>query len=597
MSSGKEFLTWGGKDAFTHSLIVGPTRCGKTATVIKPIIETILEERAKGKKVGLSIIEPKGDVVRDVKEICDAIGEPMVYIDPLNPKESDTINVMKGPTSDIAEATASVLKSMFGKQEAFFQTVQELSTRKITTLLKRIYGDNMYLVDVLANLRSETKLKQNVERLRQMNTDPELVSTFDDELLNGKDAEKFRQHVLGLRAQLDNLMSNEYLKPLISQPSTFDLDEHFRKGGILGINTAIGKLAAAGDAFGQFVAMHLQLATFRREGTELTRIPHYLIADEYSRYINPDVERFLSIAAEYRVAGIFAIQSTGQLEVESGKISARAMKKAIMDSTRNKIIFGGLAAQTAKELSEELGKDLVREREQTFDGNPLKQLHPRMVRDREVEKERFPFTVLMDGIPAYHFIHKLVINGQSKPPGIARGRFLPQDIEVRKKRIKRFQEERLEERYKILQEEVNNIPKWKVKELIKKKKEMTILAHRLNEKEEKQKRFQEAFKENPFDKHEESTEQESVPTIIYESSKPVRKNEVPTAVAAVASTATMPLLTATQTNNKDTSNAKEEVESPVHEIEEDIPFAEETYEEENVDTQDPFDFMEFLNND
>ncbi|WP_133120469.1 hypothetical protein [Paenibacillus sp. GM1FR] len=68
----------------------------------------------------------------------------------------------------------------------------------------------------------------------------------------------------------------------------------------------MGKLRKASDAFGQFVVMYLQSGTFRRLGTERTRVPHIKIVDEYSRYIHPDVELFLSIAAEYRTAGIIA---------------------------------------------------------------------------------------------------------------------------------------------------------------------------------------------------------------------------------------------------------------------------------------------------
>src|SRR5690606_32693826 len=109
--------------------------------------------------------------------------------------------------------------------------------------------------------------------------------------------------------------------------------------------------------FGMFSAMHLQNGAFRRPGTEKTRTPHFLIIDEYSRYINPDVELFLSVAAEYVVSGVFATQSLGQLEIESGKISGRAMKRAILTSCRNKIAFGGLSAEDAKEFAEEFGKD------------------------------------------------------------------------------------------------------------------------------------------------------------------------------------------------------------------------------------------------
>lgn len=423
-------LHWGGDDPFTHTLIVGPTRCGKTATVLKPLIFQILKAKKLGIPCGLSLIEPKGDVARMVKEMAEDMGlsHELVYIDPLYPDETNRINVMKGDKADVAEATVAVLKSLFGKQDAFFATVQELSSRKVTLLLKELYGDNMDIMDVLANLRDVTLLQTNVEKLRQAKGVNDLVQFFDNELLGkGNMADKYRQFIVGLRAQLENITSNERLRAIVTGKSDIDLDEHFERGGILAANSALGLLGRSGDAFGMFLAMHLQLATFRRPGTERTRVPHYLIIDEYSRYINPDVERFLSISAEYRVALIAAIQSLGQLELESGMLSAKAMKRAILTSTRNKIVFGGLEYEDAEEVSKIMGKDLVREREKTFSGGILDNILPKHYKESEEEKVRFYSTFLMDGLPRFHYVYKILVNGTPRVPGIGVGEFVPKD--------------------------------------------------------------------------------------------------------------------------------------------------------------------------
>ncbi|MDX8367668.1 type IV secretory system conjugative DNA transfer family protein [Cytobacillus sp. IB215665] len=423
--SEKKSLSWGRDDAFTHTLIVGPTRCGKTATILKPIIYQILDSKRKGRKVGLSVIEPKGDVAAMVKEICTWMEIDCVHIDPTIPN-SDRLNVMQGDKDDVAEATVAVLKSLFGKQEAFFATVQELSTRKITLMLKELYGDNMDITDVLTNLRDPYVLEKNIHKLQEKQGNTELVKFFTHELL-GSLKDKYQQLIIGLRAQMENITSNDHLKRVITGKSTFSIDEHFEIGGVLAVNTALGKLGKAGDAFGQFVAMHLQLGTFRRKGTEKTRVDHYMIIDEYSRYINPDVERWLSISAEYRVAGMFAIQSIAQLEVEAGQLSGKAMKQAILTSTRNKIIFGGLSSNDAKELAQELGQDRVVYKNKLYSGNPLKSLIPKGYSIKEEDKDRFPYTLLMDGLPRFHFVHKLLQDGHPQPPGIALGTFLPRD--------------------------------------------------------------------------------------------------------------------------------------------------------------------------
>ncbi|GGI98042.1 type IV secretory system conjugative DNA transfer family protein [Paenibacillus hunanensis] len=424
-------IQFGGSDLFTHMLAVGPTRCGKTATLLKPIIYQLLLMKKKGVPLGLSVVEPKGDVAAMVAEMAGEMDMPCVHVDPTSPT-SARFPVMKGDEDDVAEATVTVLKSMFGKQEAFFATVQELAGRNITKLLKRLYLDDVNLGDVLRTMRDQRVLEDKVAELRFKEGESDLVQFFQSELL-GAQKEKYQQFVIGLRAQLENLVSNRHLEPILMGQSDFDMDAHFANGGILAINTAMGKLRKAGDAFGQFGIMHLQSGTFRRPGTELTRIPHFILADEYSRYINPDVELFLSIAAEYRTAGFFATQSLGQLEVEAGKVSAKAMKQAILTSCRNKIAFGGLAYQDALEFSREFGKKQIISRQSTFKQQLLvPNLLPETYRDTETEEDRIFYTQMMDGLPKFHYVAKLLQDGTPLPPKIGKGRFVPHDWKERR---------------------------------------------------------------------------------------------------------------------------------------------------------------------
>lgn len=421
-----EPIMWGGDDPYTHLLCTGPTRCGKSATILEPMMYQLLIQKKRGKKVGFSLIEPKGDLVRAVKEYCDVMGVPYVYIDPESP-DSQRFNVMEGDKDDVAEATVAVLQSLFGKQEAFFQTVQELSTRNVTKLLKELRGDDLDLIDLLDTLRDENLLAKRVDELRRKNPNSDLLQFFDNELL-GSLKEQYRKLVIGLRAQLENITGNDKLKRIISGKSDVNLDKHFEEGGVLLVNTSLGTLKKAGDAFGQFVAMHLQSATFRRKGTERTRVPHFLIVDEFSRYINPDVEMFLSIAASYRVAGVFAIQSLGQLEVETGKISGKAMKQAILTSCRNKIAFCGLSAQDAKEFAEEFGKDKIVMRQSTYKNRILlPRLFPDNYRDTEIEEYRYHYTYLQDSMKRFHFICRIMKDGTPQRPFEGVGQFVPRN--------------------------------------------------------------------------------------------------------------------------------------------------------------------------
>lgn len=419
-------IKWGGSDAFTHMLVVGATRSGKTATILKPIIYQLLLLKKQGVPLGLSVVEPKGDVAQMVADISAEMELPYTHIDPMK-QNSAKFNPMEGETNAVAEATVIVLKGLFGKQDAFFATVQELSARNVTKLLKELHGDNMDITDVLNTLRDPNVLKQKVAELERKGGNQDLLHFFKSELL-GSMADKYRQFVIGLRAQLENIVSNDSLRTIMTGQSSIDIDQHFEEGGILAVNTALGMLRSSGDAFGQFVIMHLQNATFRRPGTEDTRVPHFLIVDEYSRYINPDVEIFLSLAAEYRVAGIFAIQSLSQLEVESGKYSALAIKNSILTNCRNKLVFGGVGMNDAKEFADMFGQDKIIMRQSTYKNRILlPNLFPESYRDTEIDEYRFSATDIMDQLPRFTYVHQLVQDGKLNEPGIGLGTFIPRE--------------------------------------------------------------------------------------------------------------------------------------------------------------------------
>ncbi|GAB3051335.1 type IV secretory system conjugative DNA transfer family protein [Virgibacillus ainsalahensis] len=424
-------IIWKGKDMFTHMLVVGATRSGKTASVLEPMIYQLLMQKKQGKKLGLSVVEPKGEFAEKVKKFCDEMDIPYIYIDPTSP-DTDKFNPMEGNVEDVVEGTVIVLRGLFGKQDAFFANVQELAARNVTRLLKELKGDEVDLMEVLETLRDLDLLHQRTSELRIRDGDSDLVQSIENELL-GSMAEKYKQFVIGLRAQLENITSNELLKNIMSGKSDLEVDEHLSNDGVLIVNTALGTLKKAGDAFGQFLIMHLQNGTFRRPGTEDTRSPHFMFIDEYKRYINPQVEIFLSLAASYKVSGILASQSLGQLEVEAGDISPRAMKQAIMTNCRNKLCFNGIGFQDAQEFADEFGKDKIMLRQPTYKHRIfMPNLFPDSYRDTESEEYRFDPTDIMDNLPKYSFIHKVMYEAAMQKPALARGNLVPADWQEKK---------------------------------------------------------------------------------------------------------------------------------------------------------------------
>lgn len=403
-------------DAFLHFLIVGPTGSGKTFGVIKPIAWQVLKYIVKKKKIGLTIVEPKGDLAEDVASWCKKLNLPYVYINPLD-TNSKKFNPLQGDAQVVAESTRTVLKKLFGKQEAFFAQVQETSARNTILLLKRLYGDDLDLHDVVQILRDQEKLKAEVEKLEQTaGSNDDLVQYFQKETLGSLKSE-YQKFAMGLRMQLEDLLGNDMLKEVITGDSDINFDEHLEKGGILIVNTAMGPLGKLGDAFGTFIVMHLQNAVFRRPGNEHTRTPHVLIIDEAPRYINPDFERLLTIGRSFRCACVLAIQSLGQLQLDEKK----AFMNIVMSNCRNKVIFGGVDEEDARKFEREFGQVDTNVVQPTYNYEVVvPQIFPKNYRINKTTESRFSFTRIKE-LPRFHFIYHLMLNGQLCQPGIGIG--------------------------------------------------------------------------------------------------------------------------------------------------------------------------------
>lgn len=100
-------IVWQGNNCFTHMLAVGLTRCGKTAKILKPMIYQLLLQKKRGIPLGISVVEPKGDVAAMVAEMCEKMDIPCTHADP-DKSYSARFNPMEGDKDEVAEATVVV---------------------------------------------------------------------------------------------------------------------------------------------------------------------------------------------------------------------------------------------------------------------------------------------------------------------------------------------------------------------------------------------------------------------------------------------------------------------------------------------------------
>lgn len=401
-------------DRYVHTLIIGTTGTGKTSRVLKPLIWQDLQAIKRGVKAGLTVIEPKGDLAQDVAEMATSLGIPVVFLNPEDPA-TPRFNPLEGDPNIAAEIMRTVLHALFGDQQAFFGRVQEESARNTVLLLKGVRGDNVSMLDMLKALRDATSLRVYVEAYERKYGPGEVTDFFKKEAL-GDIKDKFYQFALGLRLQIQDIIGNPMMQRVLIGKSDVNLDRHLSEGGVLVVNTAMGPLGKLGDAFGQFIMLHLQYAVFRRPGSERTRTPHMLYVDEFPRYVNPDFERLLAIGRSFRCATTLALQTTAQLLLESKP----AFRDIVLGNCRNKIILNLEGEDDAKYFAGQLGERLVVDKSRNYrrDGAILFPWRHEGITERETLQKRFNYTDLME-LPKFHAVCRLVRDDAPSPPVLA----------------------------------------------------------------------------------------------------------------------------------------------------------------------------------
>lgn len=408
------------KDRYLHTFVIGSTGTGKTSCALKPMIWQDLNSIKRGEKLGVTVVDPKGDLAADVADMCAHLGVPVIYLNPLNPASS-CFNPMVGKAEAVKTIMQTVLRGMFGRQEAFFRYAQEEALTNTIYVLKELRGDDVTIADMLEFLRKPALMQATVEELERR-AGPSVHTEFFRYDVLGDNKDKMNQFTLGLRLQLGQITGNALVNRVLSGRESIDLNRHLAEGGVLVVNTALGELGVLGDAFGQFFIMHLQEAVFHRPGNESTRIPHFLYIDEFSRYANPQFEPLLSMGRSYRCGAVLALQSTFQMKLDGDP----EFRRKVMSNCRNKIVFNLEEYEDAKYFAQEFGMEERVEKDRTYSRDQTLLMPTRWsgIRESRKDKNLFTYTDLMK-LPNFHAVIKTVYDNQPQRPELAELHFCP----------------------------------------------------------------------------------------------------------------------------------------------------------------------------
>lgn len=108
------------KDRFLHMLILGPTGGGKTSQVILPMVD----QDIKNFEAGVTVIEPKGDLAREVAMMAKVAGRPYIYFDP-SVDNCPFFNPLVGDEDDVIENAVTTFLMLNPDSPQYFKDLSE----------------------------------------------------------------------------------------------------------------------------------------------------------------------------------------------------------------------------------------------------------------------------------------------------------------------------------------------------------------------------------------------------------------------------------------------------------------------------------------
>ena len=299
---------WLHKDRYLHMLILGPTGSGKTSQTILPLINQDMQNH----EMGITVLEPKGDLAQKAAVMAEHYGRTFTYFDP-SLSDCPFFNPLFGKESDVVENMATTFRMLNPDSPQFFLDLNEQLMRNAVKVLKRMdkaegvdgrYATFINLSTLLQNTAGKGRaMVQEFSRItartqEEAKENPDITSWF----LNDYFAEKSKtyENTSGVRSQVAKLVSNEFLREVLNpdydkgERNQIDFDKHLAEGGIICISTAQGTLRDLGKYLGYFIILQLQSAVFRRPGNENTRRAHMLYIDEFQTYSNPGFSDMLT---------------------------------------------------------------------------------------------------------------------------------------------------------------------------------------------------------------------------------------------------------------------------------------------------------------
>jgi hypothetical protein len=333
-------------DARHHIHVLGSTGTGKSTEQLHLALQDIEAGR------GVAVIEPRGDLIRDLLERMPAeAGDRLVLIDPAETQAPPALNVLNPDgvgREDAAEHLTSTLHRLY--HAWWGPRVEDTLRATCLTLARR---PEATLADIPVLLTSERFRREATREIRA--TDPDGIGAFwksFDQLTPSAAAGMIGPVLSKLRA----VTTRRFVADLFGTATSSFRPADILDGGILLARLPKGELGEDTTRLvgSLLVASLWQAALARSRQPEHSRLDATIVVDEAQNFLHlpTPLDDALAESRGYRVGWVLAHQHLAQLSV--------ALRTALDANARNKLIFT-VSPDDARHLADHVGPHLAAE--------------------------------------------------------------------------------------------------------------------------------------------------------------------------------------------------------------------------------------------
>ena len=295
--------------------VIGTTGTGKS-TLIKNIVYQDMRDTSEGKKHGLCVLDPHGDLIDDMLELVPAEREKDVIL--FNPMDMDHpfgLNLLACDKEDPHEVRWTV-STVMGTLERLFSyswgpRLEHVLRHALLTTLTFPTATFLELVQLL-HIDKDGQ-KQLVEELE----DPVLKQFWKTFPYSERLRYELTSSTLN---KISPFLNDRMMRNIVGQAkNTIDLSDVMDQGKILFVNLSKGDLGESNSALLGSVIVNLILiaALKRRSIPEKQRRPFHLVVDEFQNFATESFAILQSEARKYAVDVTVAHQYRDQLDLLS----------------------------------------------------------------------------------------------------------------------------------------------------------------------------------------------------------------------------------------------------------------------------------------